>query len=348
MTGGLEQLREALARNPRPPVVLIAGADDEARHEALRSILDSLDDDQRATGVDRFEGGPLSRVLDAARTASLLGGGRVVVSAAPPGLADSDEKAREQLGAYLQSPTPGTLLVLVTGKLDRRLKIVKTIESIGVTVACERPRERDMPQWIATRAQRLGLRLAPDAIQLLADAVGTDTGTAVRELEKLALVTLADGTGEKGAPLRGRDVEPLLGPHRSVGAFALEDALLTGKPDAALDALERHIEGRDAQAPLALLARLTTIARRLVVAGDALNSGGSETAVQEALGCHPFVAKKYAAAARSGGAGRGERALAACVVADTRLKSGAAPYPALARVVMTLAPMSRSARAQRR
>jgi DNA polymerase-3 subunit delta len=332
-----DDLTKALEGPSLPAVVLIAGTDAEMRHEALKGILGRLDDDQRATGVDRFEQAPIHRVLDAARTPSLLGGGRIVVAVDPPGLVTSDEAAREALSAYLEAPAPETMLVLVVDKLDRRLKLVKQIEKAGLIVPCEPPREREMPAWIASRAQRLGLRLAPDAIQLLADAVGTDTGLAVRELEKIALVAVDGGLG-RGSVVRAADAEPLLAPSKSVGAFALEDALLGGRTDQALDALERHLVGREAAAPLALLARLATISRRLILAADALDSGGDPEAVRAALGCHPFVAKKYASAARDGGRRRGERGLAACVAADARLKSGDQPYPALTRVVMTLAP----------
>ena len=338
MAQAKDELSKALSGPSLPPVVLIAGSDAEMRHEALKGILGRLDDDQRATGVDRFEQAPIHRVLDAARTPSLLGGERTVVAVDPPGLVTSDEAAREALSAYLQTPAPGTMLVLVVDKLDRRLKLIKQIEKTGVIVPCEPPREREMPSWIGARAQRLGLRLAPDAIQLLADAVGTDTGLAVRELEKIALVAM-DGGLAAGGVIRAADVEPLLGPSKSVGAFALEDALLGGRTEQALDALERHLGGRDAAAPLALLARLATISRRLVVAADALEQREDPEAVRAALGCHPFVAKKYATAARDGGRRRGERGLAACVAADARLKSGDQPYPALSRVVMTLAPV---------
>jgi DNA polymerase-3 subunit delta len=337
MAAAKDDLAKALDAPERPPVVLVAGPDMEMRHEALSTILGRLDEDQRATGVDHFEQAPMNRVLDAARTPSLLGGDRTVIAVDPPGIASQDEAARKALEEYLEAPAPGTTLVLVVDKLDRRLKVVKRIEKSGLIVPCDPPREREMPSWIGARAQRLGLRLAPDAIQLLADAVGTDTGLAVRELEKIALVAVDEGLPRSG-PVRAKDVEPLLGPSKSVGAFALEDALLGGRTQPALDALARHLGGRDATAPLALLARLATISRRMIIAADALASGGDPEAVREALGCHPFVAKKYASAARDGGARRGERALAACVTADTRLKSGDAPYAALARVVMTLAP----------
>lgn len=337
MAGGIDEVAKALDGPSPPPVVLIAGPDAELRQEALRTLIDRLDEDQRATGVDHFEQAPVQRILDAARTPSLLGGGRTVIAVDPPGIADRDEGARQALEEYLAGPAASSLLVLVSDKLDRRTKLVKQIEKLGAVVSCEPPREREMPSWIATRAQRLGLRLAPDAIQLLADSVGTDTGLAVRELEKIALVAMDDGL-PAGGPVRAADVEPLLGPSKSVGAFALEDALLGGRTEAALEALGRHLEGRESAAPLALLAKLATIARRLVVAAGALDKGGDADAVREALGCHPFVAKKYAAAARDGGGPRGERGLAACVAADARLKCGEAPYPALARVVMTVAP----------
>ncbi|MFI4897979.1 MAG: hypothetical protein ACIARR_09155, partial [Phycisphaerales bacterium JB059] len=82
----------------------------------------------------------------------------------------------------------------------------------------------------------------------------------------------------------------------------LEDALLAGRTRDGVELLDRLLAEGHVKEPLAVLGRLAGICRRLAVAHGAVESGGGESAVQQALGCHPFVAKKYARAARVVGA----------------------------------------------
>ncbi|MDQ7006283.1 MAG: DNA polymerase III subunit delta [Acidobacteriota bacterium] len=318
-------LLRALEKEPWPSVILVAGEDGAARQAAIHLIEQHLPDETPA--IDRFEDEPLARVLDTARTAPLLGGRRLVVVRLKPGLLDGEE-GRQTLLDYLDSPAEHAVLVLDSPKIDKRLKWVKVVAKRGLVVECSKPREREMPGWIEGEAREVGVRLRGDAIQLLADCAGTDTGLARRELEKIALVATPGDP-----PLGAAEIEPLLSPGRTAGAFALEDALLAGRCQAALTCLHRHLEGSSAVAPLALLARLAGICRRLAVAAEVRARGGGEGEVQAALGCHPFVARKYSQAVdrRSIDA---DRALAACVAADGRLKSGGAAATALEAVVL--------------
>ena len=222
--------------------------------------------------------------------------------------------------------------------LDGRLAVVKKLEQRGHVIACELPSEREMPGWLAARGTEFGIELTSAACQLLADALGADTGMADGELRKLALLGPTTGIAIDSA-----QVEESLGPSRAVGAFALEDALLAGDLRRAIDALERHLADNDAGAPLALLGRLGGIVRRLALAFAVTSRGGGENEVRAALGVHPFVAGKYARAANKVGP-RAERALSACVAADLALKSGRDARAALAVVVMAMAAPAQSPR----
>ncbi len=330
--GGTGRAGALLGGERVPPVILLAGEDDGRREEALEQLLAALPAETRATGVDRFDGGPLAPVLDAARTLPLLGGRRVVVARDPAGLVGGGEEDRRMLLDWLAAPPPHAVLVLVARKVDRRLRVVREIEEKGAVLLFQPPREREMAAWIRERAAERGLRLAPAAAALLADATGTDTGLAARELDKLALVA------PEGRPVSERLVGEMLGPHREAGAFALEDALLAGRSADALAALDRELGPAPGPGTvLPLLGRLAGIARRLGVAAGVLAEGGGEAEVRETLGCHPYVAKKYTRAARRLG-GRAAAALAACARADGQLKSGGEPRALLAAVVLALAP----------
>ncbi|GAB4372288.1 MAG: DNA polymerase III subunit delta [Acidobacteriota bacterium] len=319
-----------------PPVVLLAGDDRDGRERALDRLRESLPDEAREVGVERFDGRDLARALDAARTVPLFGGRRLIVVRDVDWLAGrGGDELREALTQYLAAPAERATVVLVADKADRRLAVVKAIDRAGGLVACERPKERDMPRWLQERARERGIVLPPRAAAALADAVGTDTALASRELDKLALLLPDDGAAGRRRAVDEAMLEQALGPTRAVGAFALEDALLEGRRADALGALERHLAGGGPGEQLAVLARLAGIARRLAVARAVVAGGGSEDDVRQRLGCHPFVARKYTRAAR-GRPGNPDAALAACVRADRAIKSSADGPAVLREIILAL------------
>lgn len=100
------------------------------------------------------------------------------------------DKAKTLL-AYCEQPAEDTLLLLIMPKLDaaqKRTKWYKTLEAAAVTVTIW-PLDKDqLPKWLSSRANQLGLQLLPDAISALAERVEGNLLAASQSLEKLALI----------------------------------------------------------------------------------------------------------------------------------------------------------------
>ncbi len=176
-----------------PAVVLLVGEDREACERALRGLQEALPEHVRDVAVERFDGSELVRALDAARTVPLFGGRRLIVVRNVDWLAGrGGDAAREALASYVAAPATGSTLALIATRADRRLAVVKRIEKAGGLVVCERPREREMAGWVRQRAAERGIDLPAQAAAALADAIGTDTALAARELDKLALLVRDD------------------------------------------------------------------------------------------------------------------------------------------------------------
>jgi DNA polymerase-3 subunit delta len=82
------------------------------------------------------------------------------------------------------------VIVAVNAKLDAsaaRSTWVKAIDEHGVVVEIWPIDRAELPSWIGARAARLGLKLTPDAAELLADRVEGNLLAADQELTKLAL-----------------------------------------------------------------------------------------------------------------------------------------------------------------
>ncbi len=94
------------------------------------------------------------------------------------------------------------------------------------------PFDKDMPQWLATRASKKGIALEPAAISLLIDRVGKDVAALDSSLEGLVLYI------HPRKQIAAKDVETLLGRSVQEDVFTLMDDLLDRNSFAALKRTE--------------------------------------------------------------------------------------------------------------
>ena len=92
-------------------------------------------------------------------------------------------KQWDALRRYLQNPSPSTVLVLVHGAGE---SADASLAQGGVHVEVAVPNPEGLRQWVARRAEGLGVRITADGIDHLVRAVGADPGYLAAELEKLA------------------------------------------------------------------------------------------------------------------------------------------------------------------
>jgi DNA polymerase-3 subunit delta len=222
--------------------------------------------------------------LDDARSLSLFAADRLIwvanaEAAMPKGRAVEDDGEVESggsagaasgaapLAAYLQDPTPGTVLVFEAVRFDfegddkRKLeRAAKFYSAIPDVVELRRLAAHEARREAESLAANAGLRLGAEALDLLVEALGGDAMRLAVEIEKLALYA-------GGRQLGAEDIAALVPDARSNTIFALVNAL--GRRDRArsleiLDTLSRGGE----YMPLAL-AFLSTQFRLALVAREA-------------------------------------------------------------------------------
>jgi DNA polymerase-3 subunit delta len=174
----------------------------------------------------------------------------------------------EPLAAYLRDPSPGVVLVFEATRYDfegedkKKLdRIRKYFSAIVETVELRRYSNDEARQEAESLARRAALTIAPDALDLLVEALAADVARIAVEIEKLALFA------GKGRPLGVDDIAALIPDARQTTIFALVNAL--GRRDRTrslevLDTLAREGE----YLPLAL-AFLSTQFRMALVAREA-------------------------------------------------------------------------------
>ena len=115
---------------------------------------------------------------------------RQLIELRMPGGKPGDRGAKALL-EYAQNPAPDSVLVLVTGKLDKqtqRSKWFSQLEKIGVFVAVWPVEARQLAGWIQQRVRSKGMKLTPTAVQLIVERVEGNMLAAAQEIDKLYLL----------------------------------------------------------------------------------------------------------------------------------------------------------------
>jgi len=128
------------------------------------------------------------------------------------------------LKEYAENPNPDLLLLITTGRADRRTTSTqwfKALEKAGAAVPIWPVDARALAGWIARRAAGRGVRLEPEAAALLADRNEGNLLACAQEIDKLRLL-------HPGATLGAAEVLDAVSDSARFGAFDLVDTALEG------------------------------------------------------------------------------------------------------------------------
>jgi DNA polymerase-3 subunit delta len=185
------------------PVYLISGDDPLLTGEAVDAVRLRA----RALGFSERDvhfmdrGGDWDAVLASVASLSLFAERRIVEVRLPTG--KPGVTGAKMLKRVIDSAGPDTLLLILTGRLDRDAAAsdwVRAVEERGASLTLWPIARAAFAQWLQTRAQAQGLTLAPEALTLLAERTEGNLLAAAQELAKLALLA-ADGRVDAAAVL---------------------------------------------------------------------------------------------------------------------------------------------------
>ena len=227
------------------PIHLLWGDDEAARNRAVETLVESLVDPAWASiNISRLDGqdsAQAAQALEEARTPPFGSGARVVVLQRSPFCSACPAELAAQLEASLPLiPADCHLLLCGAGKPDARLRTTKALRQVAEEQSFVLPALWDGEGLLALArrtAAELGLKLAEEAAEALAEAIGSDSTRLASELEKLALYRQGQGGIDRAA------VEALVG-GRSTSSLAVGDALLAGRPAEAIALVDALLESR--------------------------------------------------------------------------------------------------------
>ncbi|MBQ0077473.1 MAG: DNA polymerase III subunit delta [Bacteroidales bacterium] len=206
-------------------------------------------------------------------------------------------KSLESLSVYCEHPLESTVLVLLMhgASADRRKALYKAVQKNGVVVDSPMLRDYEVPRWISSYYQSLGLRIDPQAAALMAESLGTSLSTIAVETDKLKR-NLPEGATE----VTVQDVEKNVGISREYSVFELTKALSEHNSPRALMLAARIGSAARFAMPMAVSALFNHF-NRILRYGNLLAQGGSVSpeAKSAALsGVNPYFYREYDTAVR--------------------------------------------------
>lgn len=238
----------------------------------------------------------------------------------------------EKLEPYLAKPTPTTVLVLCYKhkKIDGRKSILKTAIKGGAAVlTSEKLREEKLPEVLVGFAKGQKRKLGAAEAQLLASHLGSDLGKAVKEVEKLCLVT------EEGAAITSEVIQRFVGISKDYNVFELQNAI--GARDAAkAQRIANHFAANPKENPLPLtIGALNNFFSKLAMVHQL--QGRPQQEMAAAMKVNPYFLKDYLAQARNYSLGRvveAQRHLRACDLRSKGLGGDGADHGELLRELL--------------
>jgi DNA polymerase-3 subunit delta len=217
-----------------------------------------------------------TRLADEAAALS-LGGGRRVVR-----LREASDALTGRLAEILEGAA--ALVVAEAGDLPPKSTLRKLFETAprAAAIACYPEEGADLGRFIAGELKRLGVALAPEALDYLVVQLGEDRALNRAELEKLALYA-----GGQAAPLALAEVAACVGDGAGLAVDELALAVADGEPAAVDRALARELA--DGAAPIGLLRAVSRHFQRLHLAAGLIAGGAGTDRALAALRPPVFV-----------------------------------------------------------
>ncbi|MBL7222224.1 MAG: DNA polymerase III subunit delta [Candidatus Brocadiae bacterium] len=271
-----QDLATHLADDEPLPVYGITGEEPFARGQAIAALRKAiLKDTPPDMALSQYSGNDIpspAELFDELRTRSFLAPLRLVV------LEDTAQwlsRSAEALVGYLDKPSKAGVLALVAKSLPRNTRLGKAVRKVGMAIACQAPRDRDLPGWIAFRARAHDKRLDGRAANRLAECVGVNLPVLDQTLAKLALYI-----GDRDA-ITEADVDALVEDLPVTTIFRLTDAVGTRDPAKALRVLDNLLEQNNE--PNYIISMVRWAMERLINARTLLDAGAPQGKIAKTL-----------------------------------------------------------------
>ena len=309
-----EELWRRLKAGKVEPLYLLFGPEGYLRDAAARVVADAAlkdaplrefnESSYSLTSVD------VQQAIAAAEQMPMMGGRRVVRVADFGRLREADEEA---LVRYVTRPVETTTVVFVSGDLDKRRKLSKTLMDVCVSVEFAELKDAELAAWARDRLKHLGAHADERTLRQIVALVGASVRQLSTELEKLATAALP------GGEITMELVEALVGRSRELSNFELSDHLIARDRRRALETLRKLLD--DGAEPVMLIGLLASNFHRLALAKELMTRGAPEQEVFRVVNMPFSQRKEFLATARRADSRELARRITRIAEADLAIKT---------------------------
>lgn len=127
----------------------------------------------------------------------------------------------DKLETYAENPQPTTVLVFAYKykTLDKRKKVTKLLDKVGVVFESKKLYDNQVGDWIKKILSGQGYAIEPKASAILVEFLGTDLSKISNELDKLKIIL------PKGHTISPKDIEENIGFSKDYNNFELRKAI---------------------------------------------------------------------------------------------------------------------------
>lgn len=243
---------------------------------------------------------PAGEVVSVAETFPFLADRRVVLVRNAEHY--DSEKAAGPLLKYLENPCESTILIMVAGRIDRRLKLFKTCSKAGLVVGCAHLGEHELAKWVHVEAESIGKTVDPGAVREITNRAGHQLSEV-----RSALHQAAGYAGDRKKIL-DTDVIAACAEVAEEEVWALTDAIGGSDSDGAVHALRRLLDLGKSEFEVMGSIHWVIRSAYQVARGDTDQLS-------------PFVARKFGPLAKKWGVNKSGAALGLLMDAEMMLRS---------------------------
>ena len=242
-----------------------------------------------------------------------------------------DEKQARLIALFENMPEFSYVIIINSGKVDKRRKLYKVIEQQGAVLEAEAVRAWNINEWLQGKLQALNRDMDREAYAYFNGAVSMMQQISLsyldKEFDKLALYT-------DERLIRRQDLQKVFAGLPEVSVFSLLDAISEQKSRKALMLLRRQLA--DGVYFTVILALLTRHVRQLWQAKVLQAKGIKGKALAKPLELNPFIAERLGRFANNFTETTLKQVMLELIDADYWLKTGQAGDEVLEHAVITL------------
>jgi|TARA_B100001964_G_C14182938_1_gene577157 DNA polymerase-3 subunit delta len=318
---------ELIHQIPTGPIehfYFLYGAERFYQVEIIKAIKRQLiTDDNCDFNLETFDAksSSLNQWIGSVKTLSFLGGTKLVIvrnlHEVLSNQKDLEELNLQALIDYAKTPLAEACLVITADKVDRRLKLIKTLTELKSAVCCEAPQndaeKKRLWPWVQARAKESGYSISKNAAESLVNRAGDRPGILVQELEKLLVYA------GKNKSISESDITEVIGETKQEIVWDLNEALMGKQTERALKLLHNQLD--HGVAPEQILGAISNQFRTVWEVKNYQEQRHPANQIAKKMGAHPFPVQKALKHTQKLSVQQLRRCHAELVQADRSLKS---------------------------